>query len=82
MTNGKSVLLGPQSSPLKAQETIMTTDGPTYMDRSELLHQMVARLDASGVDEALLEELQSLSSDEREELARILFERESNQQNP
>jgi hypothetical protein len=38
---------------------------------------MVAKLDTSGVDEALLVELQSLSLEEREELARILFERAS-----
>ena len=47
------------------------------MDRSELLHRMVARLDANGVDETLLEDLQGLSMEEREELARLLFEREA-----
>jgi len=46
-------------------------------DRNELLHEMVARLDAQGVDETLLEDLKSLSMVEREELARILFEREA-----
>jgi len=43
---------------------------------------MVARLDATGVDETLLEELQSLSTEEREELARLLFEREANGPGP
>jgi hypothetical protein len=43
---------------------------------------MVARLDSEGVDETLLEDLQSLSLEEREELARILFERESKNQKP
>ena len=52
------------------------------MERCELLHQMVARLDTEGVDETLLEDLQSLSLEEREELARILFERENKEQNP
>jgi len=51
-------------------------------DRSELLHEMVARLDSSGVDEALLDELQRLSLEEREKLVKILFERENKQQNP
>jgi len=51
-------------------------------DRSEVLHKMVARLDATGVDETLLEELQSLSTEEREELARLLFEREANGPGP
>ena len=43
---------------------------------------MVARLDAEGVDETLLDDLRSLSHEEREELARILFERENKEQNP
>ena len=44
-------------------------------DRTERREEMGARLDSSAVDEALLEELQSLSVEERQELARILFER-------
>lgn len=51
-------------------------------DRSEQLHEMVARLDASGVDESLLQELQNLSLEDREQLVKILFERENKQQNP
>jgi len=49
---------------------------------SELLYRMVARLDSNGVDETLLSDLDSLSLTQREELARILFERENKQQNP
>ena len=49
-------------------------------DRSELLYEMVARLDSSGVDEALLADLRSLSPEQREDLARILFEREYKRQ--
>jgi len=41
---------------------------------------MVARLDSSGVDEALLADLRSLSPEQREDLARILFEREYKRQ--
>ena len=51
-------------------------------DRSKQLHEMVARLDASGVDEALLVELQNLSLEDRGKLVKILFEREYKQQNP
>jgi len=51
-------------------------------DRNELLHKMVERLDASGVDEGLLDELQNLSLEDREKLVKILFERENRQQNP
>ena len=43
---------------------------------------MVARLDARGVDEALLEELQNLSLEDREKLVKILFEREANSPGP
>ena len=50
-------------------------------DRTELLHEMVARLDARGVDEALLEELQNLSLEDREKLVKILFEREARDSN-
>ena len=46
-------------------------------DRNELLRNMVARLDSTGVDETLLEDLQGLSMEEREELARLLLEREA-----
>lgn len=50
-------------------------------DLDKLLHQMVARLDAQGVDEALLLELQTLSVEEREKLVKILFEREARDSN-
>ena len=60
----------------------MALGGLPSVERCELLHQMVARLDTEGVDETLLEDLQSLSLEEREELARILFERENKEQNP
>jgi hypothetical protein len=50
-------------------------------DRSEFLRSLIARLEASpeaGVDETFLQDIESLSPEERQELARMLFERESN----
>jgi len=50
------------------------------LDRNALIHSLIARLEAgpeAGVDETFVQDLQSLTPEEREELTRILFEREA-----
>ena len=82
------ILKGLSASEASDQTNLETTANPRGLssvdrneDRSELLHKMVARLDSSGVDEALLEDLQKLSPEDRQKLVKILFERESKREN-